>query len=81
MRAAMLTGGIIWCLMLEAIGREKDLYQMYLQLGAARPTEDTSKHGTIFRTPRGILMDNVLSEEEKDIICGVYKVYTGTAFY
>ena len=80
-RAAMLTGGIIWRLMLEAIGREEDLYQMYLQLGAAGPTEDTSKHGTIFRTPRGILMDNVLSEEEKDIICGVYKVYTGTAFH
>ncbi|KAI1784745.1 hypothetical protein LXA43DRAFT_1101050 [Ganoderma leucocontextum] len=77
-RAAMLTGGIVWRIMLEAIGREDDLYYMYLQLGAAGPTGDSRKHAVVYSMSNGASAeDDTLSEEERDIICGVYKVYTG----
>ena len=73
-RAALLEGGIVWRLSLEALGIAPAL---------DGPGTDAIEYG--IRTTaidssgrRFTLYDDVLSEEETDLICGVYKIYTGT---
>lgn len=70
-RAALLRGGIVWRLAVEALSgfREEDIL-----LG---PSTDYSTYGTAIRLGGSIWVDDDLSEHETDLICGVYKTFKG----
>ena len=67
-RAAMLKGGIIWRLAKEAIPESAVL---------SGPSTEVYSTGAMFQSNRGIFLDDGLSEDELDLISGVYKVFTG----
>ena len=68
-RAALLTGGLVWRLALEALG------DTFLQHAAKGPSPDVYHYGDRFRPRRGDdWYDDQLSTDELDVICGVYKV-------
>lgn len=68
-RAALLSGGIVWRLARELLGVDCVL---------AGPSVDVYRYGSWFEYDwAGIGGDDVLSEEEEDVVCGLYKVYTG----
>ena len=72
-RAALLEGGIVWRLSLEALGIAPALdgpATDAIAYGIHTAAVDSS--GRTFT-----LYDDALSEEETDLICGVYKIYTG----
>jgi hypothetical protein len=72
-RAALLAGGIVWRLSFDALGISPVL---------DGPTIDAIEYGK--RSPAlgnlgqpSMLYDDTLTEGETDLICGVYKIYTG----
>jgi hypothetical protein len=68
-RAALLKGGIVWRLAIEVTGCFAAL---------EGPSEHVLKHGAFITLPSGNqFWDDELSDAELDLICGVYKVYTG----
>ena len=68
-RAALLKGGIIWRLAREIIPEVAVL---------TGPSSEASTTGQALACEGQYLWDDQLSEEELDLISGVYKVYTGT---
>jgi hypothetical protein len=72
-RAALTKGGIIWRLALESIGIPAE------EIVSNGPSEEVFTHGTSVTNPQtsDVLWDDELSEEEKDLMCGVYRVFTG----
>ena len=73
-RAALLRGGIVWRLAMEILG------EAAIDEAVNGPSSDTWLYGSELMESRGSswLCDD-LSSYEVDIICGVYKVYTGTS--
>jgi hypothetical protein len=70
-RAALLKGGIIWRLAKEHFGLNYDAV-------IAGPSDNVYDNGLFLHFSDGqISLDDDLSEAELDLICGVYKVYTG----
>jgi hypothetical protein len=68
-RAALLRGGIVWRLAMQSISQDAVL---------AGPTDEVFTHGQVFQTSDGAYWwDDDLSEDELNLICGVYKVFTG----
>jgi hypothetical protein len=68
-RAALLKGGIVWRLVKEILSPGDVL---------TGPTADVCYHGHALTCPNNqILWDDDLSEDELDMICGVYKIFTG----
>jgi hypothetical protein len=67
-RAALLAGGIVWRLALETICPG---------IALTGPSENIAHFGDIVETPDGPIVDDSLTEEELNLICGVYDVYTG----
>jgi hypothetical protein len=72
-RAALLGGGIVWRLSFDALGISPVL---------DGPTVDAIEYGirTHALDSSGqpfMLYDDALTENETDLICGVYKIYTG----
>jgi hypothetical protein len=67
-RAAILTGGIVWRLAIDVLGIDDVL---------RGPSEDSYQFG-VRHNATGLVpsCDDILSEDELDLICGVYKVYT-----
>jgi hypothetical protein len=65
-RAGRLMGGIVARLIMDAIDNDT--------VAIAGPSDVVFEYGTGFRTKGGYLWDDALSDEELDIICGVYKV-------
>jgi hypothetical protein len=72
-RAAMMRGSIIWRLALESLGIPAE------EIVRNGPSEEVFTHGTSLRhsPTSSVLWDDELSEGEKDLICGVYHVFTG----
>jgi hypothetical protein len=72
-RAALTRGGIIWRLALESIGVPAE------EIVRNGPSQEVLTHGISVTDPQtsNILWDDDLSEEEKDLICGVCQVFTG----
>ena len=66
--AALLHGGIVWHPARESITNDNVL------IG---PTEDVFMHGDILRTENQEFWDDKLTDQDIDVICGVYKVFTG----
>jgi hypothetical protein len=67
-RAALLRGGILWRLAMEAL-EPNDAVQ--------GPSDHIIDHGLVILSSNGVqYWDDNLSEDECDLICGVYKVYT-----
>ena len=72
--AALLQGGIVWCLALHALEFPTDAEISVTQ----GPLEDALTRGTIIGLDDGVeLFDDTLTEEEIELICGVYKWSTG----
>jgi len=75
-RAALTRGGIIWRLALESFGfRRKRLSEM----GLRKKVLTYGISVTNLQTSN-ILWDDELTEEEKNLICGVCQVFTGEYF-
>ncbi|RPD59563.1 hypothetical protein L227DRAFT_563977 [Lentinus tigrinus ALCF2SS1-6] len=71
-RGAMLQGGIVWRIVLEIV--PEDL----VTSAAEGPCDNVFRFGDRFRGPRGDdYFDDMVSRDELDLICGVYKVYQG----
>jgi len=68
LRAALLAGGIIWRLALEELGIDPALWG---------PSEAT-KYAFEILSEFGDFVDDGLTVEEMDFICGVYYVYGST---
>src|SRR5882724_13546941 len=64
-------GGIVWCLALESVSEDTVL------MG---PSHDIFSEGSFLSSTDGYLWDDVLLEDELEVVCGVYKVYTGMFF-
>jgi hypothetical protein len=75
-RAALTRGNIIWRLALESIGVPAE------EIVSDGPSEEVFIHGTRITKLQtsDVLWDDELSEEEKDLVCGVYRVFTGEQF-
>ena len=72
--AALLQGGIVWHLALHALEFPTDAEISVTQ----GPSEDALTRGTIIGLDDGVeLFDDTLTEEEIELICGVYKWSTG----
>ncbi|KAH9920995.1 hypothetical protein B0H21DRAFT_844338 [Amylocystis lapponica] len=69
-RAALLKGGIVWRLAVESLGGTS--------LAMIGPSGDVARYGQILRPSSGneLYVDDDLSENETDMICGVYRVYS-----
>jgi hypothetical protein len=67
-RAALLMGGIVWRIAIEVLGVDP---------GLAVPSAKAHHSGRVLEFSDSQLVDDVLSEKELDLICGVYDVYTG----
>ena len=76
-RAALLEGGIIWQLAVDGLGSLSE------SLVLDGPSLDVLQHGHAVKCgndKQNWLWDNALSDQDRDIICGVYKVYTSQFF-
>ena len=73
-RAALLQGSIVWCLALHALE-----FPTNAEISVTQgPSEDVLTRGTIIGLDDGVeLFDDTLTEEEIELICGVYKWSTG----
>jgi hypothetical protein len=74
-RAALLAGGLVWRLAVESLG--KDLSTAILSGPSVASHTYGFKHCS-FRWCNET--DDILRQDELDLICGVYKVYTGTSY-
>ncbi len=76
-RAALQRGGIVWRLTMELLRETGDVgTALGVRLG---PSEVVNDYGTVFRPRRGDdYLDDKLSPDELDVICGVYKVTIST---
>ena len=71
---ALLQGGIVWHLALDALEFPTDAEISVTQ----GPSEDALTRGTTIVLDNGLeLSDDSLTEEEIELICGVYKWLTG----
>ena len=71
-RAAALRGGIVWRLAVELLGEE------LVREVEEGPSADVWRHGHELAETRGpSWYEDALSSYELDVICGVYKVFTG----
>ena len=73
-RAAQLQGGIIWRLALDTLE-----FPMDAEINVTQgPSEDALTRGTTIVLNNGLeLSDDTLTEEEIELICGIYKWSTG----
>lgn len=71
-RAAFLRGGIIWRLAVESTERLSDAECSAVD----GPSVDIAHYDCISSNAHGEMYDDSLTEQEKDLICGVYKVAT-----
>ena len=70
-QAALLVGGLVWRLALEHLGMES------VSFG---PSSAVVQHGLgyLFKVPDGqIYIDDGLTQNELEVICGLYRCYTG----
>ena len=63
--------GIVWHLALESVSYDAVL------MG---PSHDVFSEGSFLSSADGYLWDDLLLEDELEVVCGVYKVYTGMFF-
>jgi len=67
----LLKGGIVWRLSWDAVGVEAAL---------GGPSPEVFQTGHHFFSEQAYLWDDELSEDELNLICGVYKVFTGKQY-
>ena len=65
-------GGIVWRLAIASVLDNAVL------MG---PSQDVFSEGSFLSPADGYLWDNTLPEDDLEVVCGVYKVYTGTMTY
>ena len=70
---ALTRGSIIWRLALESIGVPAE------EIVSNGPSQEVFSYGMCFEIhgSLSIMWDDELSNEEKDLMCGVYQVFTG----
>ncbi len=75
-RAGLMKGGIIWRLMVEAVGQEDDMRERFLDRVHAGPSANARLETTL-DDGSARYIDDDLSETELDVISGTYLVFTG----
>ncbi len=76
--AGFRMGGIIWRLLVEVVRDDTDLRNRLEQQAGSGPSGEPSVYQEVLQlSPSFAFVDDSLSEEELDIISGVYRVYTG----
>ena len=73
-RAALLEGGIVWQIAIHSLQFPTDSELLVTQ----GPSEDAFSQGHAIELDGRQLFDNTLRDDEKDLICGVYELETGT---
>ena len=66
----------MWRLALHALQYSTDS-ELFITQG---PSEDAFSRGRVLKLNDGELYDNILQDNEKDLICGVYELETGMLF-
>ncbi|TFK85718.1 hypothetical protein K466DRAFT_494187 [Polyporus arcularius HHB13444] len=75
--AGLRMGGIIWRILLEVVQDDTDLRDRLEQQASSGPSGEVSIYQEVLQlSPSFAFVDDGLSEEELDIISGVYRVYT-----
>lgn len=78
-RAALMSGGILWRLVVDHIGLEEAI-ELILD-GPSGTYSDKpifyTRHGALEHSQKDAWFDDSLSQDEKDLLCGVYNVYDG----
>ena len=72
--AALLEGGIVWRIAIHSLQFPTDSELLVTQ----GPSEDAFSQGRTIELDGRQLFDNTLWDDEKDLICGVYELETGT---
>ena len=70
-RAALMHGGIVWCLAIVSVSDNAVLMGL---------SQDIFTEGSFLSSADGYLWDDTLLEDDLEVVCGVYKVYTGMFF-
>ena len=73
-RAALLEGGIVWRIAIHSLQFPTDSELLVTQ----GPSEDAFSRGRAIELDGRRLFDDTLRDDEKDLICGVYELETGT---
>ncbi len=76
-RAGLMKGGIVWRLMVEAVGNDSDLRERFLGYVHEGPSEEACAQA-VFEAEGREYADDDLSRAELDVICGTYLTFTGT---
>ena len=77
-RAALMKGGIIWRIVMEMLGQNKNLWNSMVEQVCNGPSASPPQQYTMSLTGiNGTYVDDDLSVQELDLISGVVKVYTG----
>ena len=64
-------GGIVWHLAIVSVSDNAVLMGL---------SQDIFSEGSFLSLADGYLWDDTLSEDDLEVVCGVYKVYTGMFF-
>ena len=72
-QAALLEGGIVWQLALQALEYSTNS-EFFITQG---PSEDAFSRGRSLKSDTRALYDNSLSDDKQDLICRVYELETG----
>ncbi len=76
-RAGLTKGGIVWRLLVEAVGHDKDVREHFLARAQGGPSGEAYVE-SVFNAEDGEYVDDDLSRVDLDIICGTYIMFTGT---
>ncbi len=75
-RVGLMKGGIVWRLIVEAVGHDNDLRERFVDCICAGPSGEAYVHA-IFEAEELEYADDDLSGDELNVICGLYAVFTG----
>ena len=70
-RAALMHRGIVWRLAIASVSNNAVLMGL---------SQDVFSEGSFLSSADGYLWDDTLLEDNLEVVCGVYKVYTGMFF-
>ncbi|RDX43177.1 hypothetical protein OH76DRAFT_1302291, partial [Lentinus brumalis] len=74
--AGLMKGGIVWRLMVEAVGNDSDMRECFLEYVHDGPSGEAYTQA-VFEAEGMEYADDDLSRAELDVICGTYLTFTG----
>ncbi|KAI5117334.1 hypothetical protein M0805_001939 [Coniferiporia weirii] len=74
-RAAIMKGGIVWRVVVEAIGLEAAIE--VVMAGPSSEAADKVYETLDISKSRQCWWDDTLTDDDEELLCGIYKIYTG----